>query len=314
VKEGDIAFRCNFASMKNGVIVDRRAGRIRETSELEKAINEEIDLGVEFHFRAGTSHRGALLLRGDGLSAELTGTDPHREGVPPNSARALKREGKLTAKIVNEFVSKAEKILGDHPVNKKREKEGKHPANILLLRGPGKVPPIPPFPEKWKLRTAAVCAASLIIGIARICRMDFLPTQGVTGGIDSPIERKIENVNLALKKYDFVVLNIKGADEASHDGKWDDKKKFLEKVDSALSELSRADILVITADHSSPVSLRDHSGDPVPVVISGGGVRRDNVRRYDEISCAEGGLGRIRAINLLPLLLDLAGKGEKFGE
>ena len=46
-----IAFRCNFATIQNGKITNRRAGRIKEgTKELAKAVND-IDLGVDFNFQ-----------------------------------------------------------------------------------------------------------------------------------------------------------------------------------------------------------------------------------------------------------------------
>jgi len=59
--------------------------------------------------------------------------------------------------------------------------------------------------------------------------------------------------------------------------------------------------------------VREHTGDPVPVLIHGPGVRVDEVERFDERSCARGGLGRIRGKDLLPIIADLMGKGRKFG-
>jgi len=316
VRKGDVAFRCNFATARDGKIVDRRAGRIRDTKELEKAVNEGVDLGIEFQFRAGTAHRGALLLRAPGLSSDVTPTDPNKEGVPAGRTKATSKKGEKTARIMNDFTAQVAKVLDKHPINKKRASEGKSPANILLLRGAGVVPHIPPFEEKYGLRSAAVAAAGLIIGIARICRMNFIPTEGATGGLDSNLDNKIKNASDALDKYDFVMLNIKGADEAGHDGDFKAKTEFIGKIDDALGRLPRReDILtVVTADHSTPVSVKNHSGDPVPLIISGNGVRVDGVEKYDEINCARGGLNRLRGMDLMPILMDLLGKGKKFGE
>ncbi|MEN6512464.1 MAG: phosphoglycerate mutase, partial [Methanoculleus sp.] len=72
-------------------------------------------------------------------------------------------------------------------------------------------------------------------------------------------------------------------------------------------------IIIITGDHSTPVCIKDHSADPVPVIIRGEGVRMDDIVRYDEFSCAKGGLGRIRGVDLLPIALDLVNKSHKFG-
>jgi 2,3-bisphosphoglycerate-independent phosphoglycerate mutase len=65
--------------------------------------------------------------------------------------------------------------------------------------------------------------------------------------------------------------------------------------------------LAVTGDHSTPVSIKRHSSDPVPLVIKGEGVRRDKVRNFDEISVASGGLGRIRGVELMPILADFMG-------
>jgi 2,3-bisphosphoglycerate-independent phosphoglycerate mutase len=89
------------------------------------------------------------------------------------------------------------------------------------------------------------------------------------------------------------------------------------RIDKAMSIVKRdlPDVayLALTADHSTPCCVKDHTGDPVPLVIYGKGVRTDRVRTFDEIACAEGGLGRLRGVDLLPVLMDLAGRAEKFG-
>jgi len=72
-------------------------------------------------------------------------------------------------------------------------------------------------------------------------------------------------------------------------------------------------IVALTADHTSSLDLKEHVGDPVPVAIMGPRVRRDAVDRYTEVDCAHGGLGRIRGVDLTPILIDLAGKSKKFG-
>ncbi|MDD1659246.1 MAG: phosphoglycerate mutase, partial [Methanomicrobiales archaeon] len=113
----------------------------------------------------------------------------------------------------------------------------------------------------------------------------------------------------------FVLLNIKGADEAGHDGLPVEKREFISRVDAALEPLlSLKDTLIVACgDHSTPCSIRDHSADPVPLVIHGEGVRVDRVTRFTEAACAEGGLHRIPGSALLPILLDLVNRARKYG-
>jgi len=315
VKKGDVAFRCNFATKRNNVIVDRRAGRIRETNELVKAIQEGIHLDVGFVFEKSAGHRAALVLRGDGLDPNVSDSDPKHDDEAVRSVRALKPEAERTAHIINEFTRQVESILERHPLNVERAKAGKPPANTILMRGAGTVPDINTFLEKYGLKGAVIAATALVIGIGRICGLNYIETKGATGGTDSNINSKVKNAIDALKKHDFVLLNIKGTDEASHDGDAEKKTGFISKIDEVLAPVVglKDTLVVVTADHSTPVVVRDHSADPVPVMIAGPGVRADDVRAYDEISAATGGLNRIRGVDLMPILMDLINKTKKFG-
>ncbi|MCQ8898318.1 MAG: phosphoglycerate mutase, partial [Hadesarchaea archaeon] len=135
-----------------------------------------------------------------------------------------------------------------------------------------------------------------------------------TTGVDTDLEAEVAEVERRLEESDLVLYSIKGFDEVSHDGDARRKIEFIERFDGYLPRLREmADFLVLTADHSTPVEVREHTADPVPVVIAGPGVRTDEVRRFGERSCARGGLGRIRGTELLPILVDLMGRSRKFG-
>jgi len=119
----DVALRCNFATVdENGIIVDRRAGRIRrDTGVLAEALNElQLEDDVEMVFREATEHRAVLVLKGEELSAEITNSDPGAgcEGEPVQTVRA-RRPGvamaERTADIVNRFVRLSHEVLKDHP-------------------------------------------------------------------------------------------------------------------------------------------------------------------------------------------------------
>jgi 2,3-bisphosphoglycerate-independent phosphoglycerate mutase len=319
VKGGDIAFRVNFATVENGVVTDRRAGRIEDTDSLAKTINEKVRVpGIEVIFKRSTGHRAALVLRGKGLSPAISDTDPKKEGLAIKECHAHDDtpEAKRTADIVNSISKQVTEVLEDQPVNRQRREKGLPPGNAILIRGGGMVPHIPPFDERYGLKGAVVAAAGLIIGIGKMCGLEYLPVEGED--IEDPSKRvraKMKRAIDALQTHDFVLLNIKGADEAGHDGNFDKKLSFLEDADEAFKPLLtlKDTLIIITADHSTPVPLKDHSADPVPILIHGEGVRFDTVGQYNELIAYKGGLCRIRGMDVMPIALDLINKTKKFG-
>jgi 2,3-bisphosphoglycerate-independent phosphoglycerate mutase len=321
MEPGMIGFRCNYATLSDeGVITDRRAGRIHDTGVLSAAIQEGVDLGgygVDFIFRSGAGHRAALALKGKGLGHCVSSNDPKKEGVVPLTIKAVKqtKKDKKTAAVCNEFVSQATAILTDHLLNRDRAKQGLSPANAVLLRGAGEMGHYESFTSRYGISGSVISAASLIAGIGTAVGLKRVYVDGITGSQDSNLAGKIAAAQDELRSQDFVLVNIKGADESGHDGLARQKTAFVEKIDAAIAPLCKIQdtIIVICADHSTPCSVRDHSADPVPVVIWGDGVRTDDIVRFDEISCAQGGLSRILGSSLLPIALDLINRSPKYG-
>jgi 2,3-bisphosphoglycerate-independent phosphoglycerate mutase len=319
VRKGDIAFRGNFVTVDEAMrVVDRRAGRIREgTDELAKAL-DGMKLGrVVAHVRAGTEHRAALVLRGKGLSPDVTDTDPHEVGAEVLAAKPADGKAKGTAKAVNAFTREAHERLRDHPVNRARVERGEPPANAVVLRGAGIVPHLPSVAERYGLKAAGIAGVALIRGICRAVGIDVLEVRGATGGLDTDMVAKADAALRALGSHDFVLVNVKAADLCGHDGNASEKIRVIERIDGMMAHLKSqlpADVVIaLTADHSTPVALKDHSGDPVPVTVFGEGVHVDDVSRFDERSVARGGLGRIRGLDLLPILLSASNRAVKYG-
>lgn len=317
MEPGMIGFRANYATLDNaGNVIDRRAGRIADTKEISAAIRDGIDLskyGVTIEFEPGTGHRAALALRGKGLSADVSTNDPKENGLPPkiiHPEESDSPEAKFTAEVCNEFVRQAEKILKDHPVNLARKADGKNPANTVLIRGAGVMGNFETFEEKHGLTGSVVAAAALIAGIGSSVGLERIPVTPAT-----PLFEQVRIVIDELAKKDFVLFNIKNADEFGHDGKGLEKKEFLEAMDKELEPLlGLSDVMIgICGDHSTPCSIKEHSADPVPLIIRGDGCRIDFVTKYDEISCASGALCRLRGEDLMPILLDLIDKTHKYG-
>lgn len=319
-KRGDVAFRCNFATVdENMVVTDRRAGRIKEpdTSELVKSLQGLSFDGVEAIVKEGTEHRAALLLRGPGLSPDVTDADPH------DLAHVLESKGKtpdaeFTADIVNRFVKKSYEILKDHPVNKKRISEGLPPANILLPRGAGSFPEIEPFPVIHGMKSACVAGVGMIKGICGVCGLDIidLPKE-CTGGTDSDFVLKASKAVEALGEYDFVLMNCKAPDVCGHDSDPEKKCNIIKKLDDMAKYIKdnvpENTVVVFTADHSTPCVLGDHSGDPVPITVYTENIVRDSACEFNESGCAQGSMGRIHGFDIVPICMDLANRTEKYG-
>jgi 2,3-bisphosphoglycerate-independent phosphoglycerate mutase len=320
MEPGMIGFRANFATLDAaGRVRDRRAGRIHGTAPLCDAIEEGVRLkrGIEFRFRPGAGHRAALALRGKDLGYCVSSNDPKAEGVEPQEVVPLTEEARdrRTAAACNDFLRQARGILAGHPMNRGREREGLPPANAILLRGAGEMGRFEPFAERYRMQGSVIAAATLITGIGRAIGLESVQVPGITGSADTNLGGKVEAALAELGRKEFVLLNIKGADEAGHDGQPLEKRDFIARVDAALSPLlSLGDTLVaVCSDHSTPCAVRDHSADPVPLVIRGEGVRVDGVARFTEAACAGGGLHRIPGSALMPILLDLVNRAGKYG-
>ncbi len=317
LRGGDIAFRANFATInEQGTIIDRRAGRIREgTSELAKRLNMKIE-GVEILFKEGTEHRAALVLRGEGISTEVTDNDPHADNLKPKDIVPTSEKGKKTAHILNEFYKQSLRILKDAPLNVKRRSNGIKEANAILYRGGGEVPSLPNFKEKYSLDGGFIAGVALVSGICKLVGLkDFTP-EGVTGSIDTDVKKKFAAAVEALKEVDFVLVNVKGTDIAGHDGNGVVKKEFIEKIDAALKDtvikVRNEIVLCFTGDHSTPASAKEHTSDPVPILLRYPGCRKDGVGEFDEIKAKDGYL-RLQGSDLMNVLLSSANRAEKYG-
>jgi len=319
LQPGDIAFRGNFASVDKDLrLTDRRAARIREgTEDLAKALDGMRVGRIRVTVRAGTEHRVAVVLRGRGLSPKVTDTDPHEIGEAVLQAKPLAPGARTTAKAMNAFTKNAHRILDAHPINQSRIASGEPPANMIVLRGAGIFPEIVPIPERLHLKAAGIAGVALIRGMFRIVGIDVIDVAGATGGLDTDMIAKANAALEALDAYDFVVLHVKAPDLCGHDGKASEKIRVIERIDAMMghlkAKLSSDLIVAMTADHSTPVAVKDHSGDPVPLTIFGEGVRVDGVVNFDERSVARGALGRLRGQDLMNVLLNAANRTEKYG-
>ncbi len=321
---GDLAFRANFAtidSLKEGNILDRRAGRTLTTSEAEilaKAINKGIKLPNQFILKPTIGHRGVLVFKG-GFSDNISGNDIsyYSQGklIENNNLKPCRplddeENSQYTANIVNEFLEKAYEILEHHPINEERRRKGFLPANYLLIRGGGIEVP------KLKLYKRWVSAAymPLEIGFAKVCGMKnysfdypklkkFDVYENLWEGLRKACKYSIKVIKKNRKTADYAYIHIKETDIPGHDNKPFEKKEMLEYIDKTLFNFLRKFAppnnikVVVTADHSTPCSKKSHSADPVPVLFYNGSIPKE--KKFSESDARRGKLGRITGKELL---------------
>ncbi|MCX6556862.1 MAG: 2,3-bisphosphoglycerate-independent phosphoglycerate mutase [Candidatus Aminicenantes bacterium] len=328
VGKRDVAVRGNFATLENGLINDRRAGRIAtdKNRELVAYLNDKITKieDVEIKLTSGEEHRFVLLLTGDGLSDQLTDADPEAVGRPIMYARAKDEGAVKTVRIINRFIDRLTEELKSF-----------HPANTCLLRGYAQYPAIPAMKELFKLKTAAIAVYPMYKGLAQLVGMDIL----LTG---RSIEDQIKTLKEHYAAYDFFFLHIKKTDSYGEDGNFAGKVSVIEEFDRFMPALLELlpDVLVITGDHSTPALLKAHSWHPNPVLIkaafqrqmpaaalfldaiavhepgtrSRGKGQAIEVRgKFSEKTCANGILGNFNAMDVLPLMMANALKFKKYG-
>jgi 2,3-bisphosphoglycerate-independent phosphoglycerate mutase len=306
-QSGDLASRLNFATIrKDGVIGDRRAGRINDaegkriTDKLSAAI-QEID-GVQVLFQHVKEYRAAIVFRGETLDPKLSDSDPQKEGLKPLQVKPTEHESRAEARraatLANAFIARAQQVLSDEPK-----------ANFVMMRGFDLYVPLPNICELYKWRATAIAAYPMYKGVSKLAGMRV-----VEEGQQS-IEDEIALVERELANTDFLFLHIKKTDSAGEDGNFSAKVEVIEHFDRLLPRLEalRPDVLCITGDHSTPCSMKSHSFHPVPVCISAKTARRDLCEAFNESAFLTGGLGRVRSIELMPLLLAHAGRLAKFG-
>ncbi|MCP3869377.1 MAG: 2,3-bisphosphoglycerate-independent phosphoglycerate mutase [Gammaproteobacteria bacterium] len=322
---GDILIRCNFATLEANDegfrIFDRRAGRIKEhTLELTQVL-QDVDMGegIRATLSPATQHRAVLRLSGGNLSSAISDTDPGSGFENQNASLSLAKQtgeaAERTARALNRFMSIAHERLKDHPVNVARRKADLLPANGVLCRSAGLRKNTTSLIGYLGLRAGLVSGESTVLGLGRLLGYQITTDPGFTAMPNTDLKAKFEAARTALEENDILFLHIKGPDICAHDRDYETKKTLLESVDSHLgSMLDSTDNLVvaITGDHSTDSNTGNHTGDPVPSLLSSPISRRDRCTTFGEAECAMGGLGRLTGTSFLCSMLDAMGILRKF--
>ena len=297
---GDVAARGNFCTVDSrGLLTDRRAGRIPsgESFPLVEILDTIEVPGVQLSVLPVKDYRFVLIMKGAGLSDDVSETDPQRIGVEPLEVEALAASGEKTASAANAFIRQAREQLAEQPR-----------ANMVLLRGFSQLPSFPSMGESYRLNPAAIAAYPMYRGLARVVGMKVRQT-------GQSFEDELTALSEHYESHDFFYLHYKPADAAGEDGDFEAKVRTLEDLDACIPRILdlNPDVLVVAGDHSTPAVLAAHSWHPVPVLIRSRQTLGDGVDAFNERACARGSLGTFQAEYLMLQALSHAGKLAKYG-
>jgi 2,3-bisphosphoglycerate-independent phosphoglycerate mutase len=340
MRDGDLALRCNFATLGQGKnILDRRVARTlstKEATELSKAVNKGVKLEsypATFEFCNTLGHRAVLLIKSKAkpFSSNITNSDPAYTIV--NGLGVAKAEvemvlqtceptdkteaAKVSATLVNEFIDKSHVLWENHPINLKRAAEGKLKANVVLTRDAGHL--LPKFfniNERYHVNFACLADMHAERGIAQLAGMESSLLPPPSGNLQKDCEVRVKALLEAMPRHDCFYIHLKGPDEPGHDGNCNLKTQIISGIDKyffgpLLKQISLEDNLIcITTDHATPCVLKVHSDTPVPILISGNKiVGNGKAIKFCEKECAKGSLGTIeRGCELMPKLMALIKK------
>ena len=329
-RDGDLALRGNFATLEDGVITDRRAGRqIEREDALELA--REIERKAEFS-KNDTSvvvaptigHRVTVRIRSKSgsLSSKITNTDPAYSNIGGMGVakavgdyleieRCLPLEetesARLASHLVNEFNEQSLEIMRNSHVNRRRAELDKKLLSCILLRDAGnRYPRVMPINEKYSMNFSCIVDMPVEVGISKVLRMKAFQAGGLTD-----YEEKARVAAQAMETQNAIYVHLKGPDEFGHDGDALGKKQNIEEIDRRFfgTLMERIDpgkvAVVISADHSTPCISKGHSDDPVPLLVSGNFVRNDGTSRLTEKQAGRGSIGLIQGADVLGTALEL---------
>ncbi len=300
---GDVAARGNLATLdERGDILDRRAGRLPDEQAVQvvRLLREGVDLSpldVEVFIEHEAQHRVLVVFRGPGLDPKVSDTDPQALGVPPRAPNPYAHHAERMALVVARFLEQVNALLESDPR-----------ANTLLMRGFEGARDLEPMQRRYGIdNPAGIAVYPMYQGLARLVGMEVLKA--------TDREDQIRLLEDHWASHDYFFLHDKAADAAGEDGSFEGKVAAIEAVDAMIPAILDLgpDVLVVTGDHATPSQMAAHSWHPVPAVMWGPRVGRDDVATFGERAALAGGLGRRPTRELMGLMLANAGRLEKFG-
>lgn len=313
LKDTDVTLRCNLVTLseaepyENKTMLDYSAGEIstEEARELIEFLKTEFDR-PPFSLYAGISYRHCLVVDGGKTGHDLT--PPHDISDRVVTPYLPKGEG---SEAFLAMMKKSYELLKDHPVNIKRRREGKNPANSVWFWGEGTKPRLRDFYELYHMRGGVISAVDLVKGLGILAGMKVIDVAGATGNWDTNFQGKANAcVDALLSGLDFCYVHMEAPDECGHHGDPEKKIYSIEQIDgvvkTVVTRLQQANepfSLLLCPDHPTPIALKTHTSDPIPFLLYRSDREESGAPCYDEETARASGFSLARGCELMPLLL-----------
>jgi len=269
----DVAFRCDFVTVADDILVDPTAGRIGPKES--KALLEDLrkNLGSRMRLHGGDGYRNLLVVS----EPELTDDLDELESVPAErivgqDVRRYLPKGR-GEEVLRGFLEKARALLDGHEINRIRVDLNENPANCLWAWGQGKRPHLPRFTEKRPVRAAAM-----------VSTREFARGLGLAAGLENQ-----KDLVQAIADHEFTAAYVP-AKEPLHKKNLKTKVRQIEAFDSgvvapvlvALEAAGEPWRLVVTTDNPESLARGTALHGRVPFVIRGQGIEPQGAEGFHE--------------------------------
>ncbi|RWX46708.1 phosphoglycerate mutase [Candidatus Electrothrix aarhusensis] len=277
IPDGALAFRCNLVTVRlesegRLTMLDHSAGHITtpEATELITAVQAACGTD-QLRFYPGVSYRHLLIHQGE-IPASLCTVPPH-DYLDQDVTEFYGQY--LGVDYLSELMRTSAQVLAEHPVNLKRQSEGKRPANAIWIWGEGKRPAMNSLQERHEITGSLISAVDLLKGLGVCSGLEVPEVKGATGWLDTNYQGKVDAALDALTRQDFALVHVEAPDEAGHQGSATNKVQAIEDFDAKVvapivEEMDRRGEpyrLVVTMDHYTPIARRTHEDWPVPMFL-----------------------------------------------
>jgi 2,3-bisphosphoglycerate-independent phosphoglycerate mutase len=253
----------------------------------------------------------ALLAAPGHRSGAVTDSDPMFETFHPwMRPLPTSADGAAFAETLTAALLAARRHLVGTAVNAARRRRDRPALDVLTTKWSGSHSAIPAFVDQVGIVGAAVTSTRLYRGLAAVLAMastDVPPDDDLQRDLAA---RLTAAGTLIADGARFVHVHTKATDEAGHTKDPYAKRDVLEAIDQGLAglgELAERAIVAVTGDHATPSTHGVmHTADPTPLLVAGPTVRPDGVTAFGEAPARDGWWGRVRAEEVLPLLLGAA--------